>query len=85
MPALVKLLCLVISGAGLVIGLAAAATYVSSEGRLNERIDVPAESIAIPTDISTVQRGQHLASAVAACAACHGNNSEFAVDKVHAR
>jgi cytochrome c553 len=74
MRALVKVLCLVIAGAGLVIGLAAGAMYSSSEGRLNQRVDVSNEPLVIPAGITAVQRGQHLASAVAACAECHGPN-----------
>ena len=35
---------------------------------------MPAEPLAIPTDITAIQRGQHLASAVAACVECHGPN-----------
>src|SRR4030088_942421 len=69
-----RVLGLVIGGAALVIGLAVAAIYFVSDNRLNQKVDVPAESIAIPTDIASVQRGQHLASAVAACVECHGPN-----------
>ena len=35
---------------------------------------MPVESIVVPTDITSIQRGQHLASAVAACVDCHGPN-----------
>jgi mono/diheme cytochrome c family protein len=48
--------------------------YFVSDLKLNQRIDVPTESIAVPTDITSIQRGQHLASAVAACVDCHGPN-----------
>jgi len=56
----------------LVLGLAWAAVMVVSDNRLNQRVDVPRETIAVPTDITSIQRGQHLASAVAACVDCHG-------------
>ena len=59
-------------GMALVLGLAWAAVMTVSDGRLNQRVDVPRETIAVPTDISSIQRGQHLASAVAACVDCHG-------------
>jgi len=65
---------LVVAGAVLVIGLAAGAIYLISTARLTQKVVIPAESVAIPTDISAIQRGQHLASAVAACAECHGPN-----------
>jgi cytochrome c553 len=65
---------LVIVGAGLVIGLVVGAVYLVSDAMLNRTIDVPSASIAIPNDISAIQRGQHMASAVALCGACHGQN-----------
>jgi mono/diheme cytochrome c family protein len=69
-----RVLGLVVAGAVLVIGLAAGAIYFVSDNRLSRRVEVPTESIAIPTDITAIQRGQHLASGVAACAECHGPN-----------
>ena len=69
-----RVLGLIVVGAALVLGLAAGGIYFISDNRLNHKVSVPAESIPIPTDISAVQRGQHLASAVAACAECHGPN-----------
>jgi cytochrome c553 len=67
-----RVLALVVAGSVLVIAAGTASIYFISENRLNQRIDVPAESIAVPTDITSIQRGQHLASAVAACVDCHG-------------
>jgi mono/diheme cytochrome c family protein len=67
-----RVLALVVAGIVLVIAAGWASIYFVSENRLNQRIDVPAESIAVPTDITSIQRGQHLASAVAACVDCHG-------------
>ena len=69
-----RVLGLVVVGAALVIGLAAGAIYFISTTRLNQKVVIPTESVAIPTDITAIQRGQHLASAVAACAECHGPN-----------
>src|SRR5229473_6553556 len=74
MPAAMRALGLLVVGMVLVIGLAWAAVMLVSDNRLNQRVDVPAESIAVPTDITSIQRGQHLASAVAACVDCHGPN-----------
>ena len=88
MAATLRVLGLVVAGAVLVIGLAAGAVYFISDSRLNRKVDVPRESIAIPTDISAVQRGQHLASAVAACVECHGPNlagKVFIDDRLFAR
>jgi len=69
-----RVLGLVVAGAVVVIGLPAGGIYFVSTSRLNQKVDIPTESIAIPTDITAVQRGQHLASAVAACAECHAPN-----------
>jgi cytochrome c553 len=74
MPAVLRVLGLVVVGAVVVIGLASAAVFVVSDSRLNQKVDVPRETIAVPTDITSIQRGQHLASAVAACVDCHGPN-----------
>src|SRR5216684_7293591 len=67
-----KVIALVVAGVVLVIAAGSASIYFISENRLTQKIDVPAESIAVPTDITSIQRGQHLASAVAACVDCHG-------------
>jgi mono/diheme cytochrome c family protein len=72
MPAAVRVLAVVVGGLALVMGLAWAAIYVVSESRLQQKLVVPTESIPISTDISSVQRGQHMASAVAVCMDCHG-------------
>jgi cytochrome c553 len=63
---------LLVVGMVLVIGLAWAAVMLVSDSRLNQKVDVSRETIAVPTDITSIQRGQHLASAVAACVDCHG-------------
>jgi cytochrome c553 len=62
------------AGVVLVLGLAWAAAFSVSDSRLNQKVDVPQEAIAVPTDITSIQRGQHMASAVAACVDCHGPN-----------
>jgi mono/diheme cytochrome c family protein len=72
MHEVVKVLALLVAGIVAVVGLAAGAISLISETRLNHKVEVPSGSIAIPTDISAIQRGQHLASAVAACMDCHG-------------
>ena len=48
----------------LVIG-APCGIYVVSEMKLNRTISVPTETVAVPTDTAAIQRGQHLAGAVA--------------------
>jgi mono/diheme cytochrome c family protein len=77
MPAAVRVLrvlALLVVGAALVMSLGWAAVYLVSESRFTQKISVPADSVAVPTDIASVQRGQHVASAVAMCIDCHGPN-----------
>jgi len=74
MPAALRATGLLAVGMAPVIGLAWAAVATVSDNRLNARVEVPGETIAVPTDITSIQRGQHLASAVAACVDCHGPN-----------
>lgn len=67
---------LAVVGLFLVVMLGAAAVYVLSEMRLSQRAPVrlSAGQVAIPTDIASIQRGQHLVGAVALCTQCHGAN-----------
>ena len=74
MPAALRALGLLVAGVVLVLGLAWAAVLLGSDTRLNQKVDVPREAIPVPTDITSIQRGQHLASGVAACVDCHGPN-----------
>jgi mono/diheme cytochrome c family protein len=69
-----KVVALVVAGVVLVIAAGSASIFYISDNRLTQKIDVPVELIVVPTDITSVQRGQHLASAVAACVDCHGPN-----------
>jgi mono/diheme cytochrome c family protein len=64
----------VIVGAVLIVAVSVGAIFMISEARLNQTIAVPMEPLRIPSDIVSVQRGQHLASAVAMCTDCHGSN-----------
>ena len=58
----------------LVIVLAAAVVYVSSESILNKAYNANVKAVAIPTDAAAVERGRHLATAVSDCVGCHGSN-----------
>jgi cytochrome c553 len=74
MSGILRVLALVLAGLLLVLVIAVAAVYAISESKLNRTIAVPTESVAVPTDITAKQRGQHLAAAVATCIDCHGPN-----------
>jgi mono/diheme cytochrome c family protein len=72
MSGFLRVLALVLAGLVLVLVLAVGAVYAISESKLTRSIAVPTETVAVPTDIASVQRGQHLAAAVATCIDCHG-------------
>jgi mono/diheme cytochrome c family protein len=72
MAGLLKLGALVVVGIGLLVVGAAVALFWLSQLRLNASVSVPADPINIPTDVSAIQRGQHIAGAVALCTQCHG-------------
>jgi mono/diheme cytochrome c family protein len=71
-PALIRVLGFVLLGLILVLGGAALGVYLASEMKLNRTVSVPTETVAVPTDTASIQRGQHLAAAVATCIDCHG-------------
>jgi len=64
-------------GLGGLIGLvlvAAAALYLIAGGRIDKTYTIPAETIAIPSDQASIDRGRHLATAIGKCVDCHGGN-----------
>ena len=48
--------------------------YFLSDRELNATLPLPAESVSVPTDIASVQHGQHIVGAIAVCTRCHGPN-----------
>jgi mono/diheme cytochrome c family protein len=54
--------------------MAAVALYFVGGSRLDRRYDIQIGSIAVPTDEASIARGRHLAEAVTACQACHGED-----------
>lgn len=61
-------------GAGALVALlliVACAVYVMSERHVTRRYVVETESIPIPTDSISIERGRHLARAITKCADCH--------------
>jgi cytochrome c553 len=60
---------------GLVI-VAIAGVYLSSSARLNKTYTIPQASVVvtIPNDQASIERGKHLAVAIAKCTTCHGDN-----------
>ena len=72
MPGFLRVIGFVVVGLLLVLVVAAVAVYAISESKLNRTLSVPTEAVAVPTDTTSIQRGQHLAASVATCIDCHG-------------
>jgi mono/diheme cytochrome c family protein len=57
-----------------VVLLAAVVLYVIGSGRIDKIYTIPAETVVLPTDQASLERGRHLATAIGKCVDCHGNN-----------
>jgi mono/diheme cytochrome c family protein len=62
----------ILLGLAALIVLAIAALYGASEWMLRTRYDVNPQSIVIPTDAASLERGRHLTENVMHCGGCHG-------------
>ena len=69
-----------VAGMIVIVALAIAAVYGLSQAQLGQKVVVPADNVPIPSDLTAIQHGQHLASAVALCLDCHGANMAGKVD-----
>jgi mono/diheme cytochrome c family protein len=52
--------------------LAGAGGYAVSDRILDRAYDLPPEALDVPTDSAGIERGRHLATAIAKCVECHG-------------
>src|SRR5690349_15507811 len=75
-----RLVTLAAAGMVLAVALTGAAVYALSERLLQQTVTVPADTIVVPTDRTSIQHGQHLASAVGLCLECHGANMAGKID-----
>src|SRR5882672_4806423 len=50
------------------------AIYIASSIRLNKGYQIAAESVTIPSDAASIERGRHLATSIGQCVDCHGDN-----------
>jgi cytochrome c553 len=68
-----RLFGLAVLGAIVLVVLGGAAIYLLSNYRLTAASNnPPTAAVSVPTDIASIQHGQHLAGAVARCTQCHG-------------
>ncbi|MBI2873355.1 MAG: c-type cytochrome [Chloroflexi bacterium] len=57
-----------------VIVIAVVVLLLLGRSRVNRSYNIQVETVAIPSDAASVQRGQHLVEAVVGCTGCHGTN-----------
>lgn len=69
----------ILVGGAAVVLLGTAAVWALSERALHADYDVPADSVAVPSDSSSGARGRHLARSVLACTECHAGDLGGAV------
>lgn len=74
MKRLLKWIGYIVGGIVGVIVVCIAVIYAISSWRMSRTYDARAESIAIPTDAASIERGHHLVLAVGKCTECHGDN-----------
>jgi cytochrome c553 len=72
MPGLLQRSAAVVLGIAVLLVLAVAGSYALTQFRVSTRVSVPTDRVAIPTDIASLKRGQHIAGAIAVCTQCHG-------------
>jgi mono/diheme cytochrome c family protein len=63
---------LILGGLIGIVLIATIALYAIGGGRAGKTYAIPAEAIAVPTDQGSIERGRHLATAIAKCVDCHG-------------
>ena len=71
MSKLLRRLALVV---GALVVIVAMGVYVMSERAIRASVTVADESVVIPTDSASIERGRHLARAITKCVDCHGND-----------
>src|SRR4051794_16859501 len=63
----------ILSLAGLLL-VATIGIYAASSIRINKGYQIADESIVIPSDAASIERGRHLATTIGQCNDCHGEN-----------
>lgn len=66
---------MVVVGLITIVAAGAATVYAMSNSKLTTKYVVPPEpALAVATDAATLARGEHVATSIAKCTACHGAN-----------
>jgi len=64
----------IVGGLVVVILLAIGTVYAITSSRMAKNYSTEVETVAVPTDPVSIERGRHLATAVAKCQECHGDD-----------
>ena len=74
MKRVLKWVGIVLGGLLGVIVVAGVVVYFLGGSKLNQTFDVPAVTLAVPTDAASVERGRHLVETIGVCQECHGDD-----------
>ena len=74
MKRLLKWVGYVLGGIVAIVLLIIAGVYAVSGQRINKRYPTKVETVAVPGDSVSIERGHHLVFAVGRCVSCHGDN-----------
>ena len=74
MKRVLKWVGIVVGGLIGLIVVAVVALYAIGSARVGKEYAIPEESVAVPTDAASVERGKHLAESALGCTGCHGEN-----------
>ena len=64
----------IVGGLVVLILIGVGTVYAVTSSRMGKTYPMEVESVAIPTDPASLERGRHLATAVGKCTECHGDN-----------
>jgi mono/diheme cytochrome c family protein len=74
MKTVLKWIGYIVGTLAVLIVVAVGTVYAITSSRMGKTYSTTVPAIAIPTDSASIARGQHLATAVGKCQACHGDN-----------
>ena len=70
----IKRIAVAVLGIVVVLGMAGATVYGVGGRYYKRTYDIKAESVSVPNDGAAIERGKHIANAIAKCTDCHGAN-----------
>lgn len=74
MKGVLKWVGIVVGGLVGLIVVAVVALYAIGSSRVGKQYTIPEETVAVPTDAASIERGKHLAGSSLGCTGCHGQN-----------